>query len=251
MPDIIRRSIAEVIGTAILVFFAVGSAVFGIDKIQAVGVALAFGLVLLALAYAIGPLSGCHVNPAVTLGVALAKGITWMEAAYYWVAQIVGGIIGAALIQLILSVGKVKDQTGGKGTNNWGEGHGIANAGGTFILEVILTFLLVLVVLLVTAEAAAPGFAGLAIGLTLTVIHLVGIPLDGTSVNPARSLGPALFQGGDALSHVWVFLLAPLVGGVIAAFLFPLLKAVPVQGRVDDPTGATPDPKRQMPKRRR
>ncbi len=235
MTNIARRAIAETIGTAILVFFAVGSAVFGINKIGPLGVALAFGLVLLALAYAIGPLSGCHVNPAVTLGVLLRKGMTPVEAVYYWVAQFIGGIVGAALIQLILSVGKATDQTGGKGTNAYN--NGAINLGGAFILEIILTFLLVLVVLLVTAKSAAPGFAGLAIGLVLTVIHLVGIPLDGTSVNPARSLGPALFEGGTALQHVWLFVLAPLIGGAIAAFTAPLLDA-PAVGAVDDPTGA-------------
>ncbi|MDQ3055968.1 MAG: aquaporin, partial [Actinomycetota bacterium] len=125
-----------------------------------------------------------------------------------------------------------------------GEDAGIANAGGTFLLEVILTFLLVLVVLLVTAQQAAPGFAGLAIGLSLTVIHLVGIPLDGTSVNPARSLGPALFNGGDSLAHIWVFILAPLVGAAAAALLAPLLTTNPMPGADQnietdrDPTGA-------------
>jgi aquaporin Z len=147
-------------------------------------------------------------------------GITLPEAAGYWVAQFAGGIAGAALIQLLLSVGDVTDQTGAKGTNDWGAA---INSGGTFILEIVLTFLLVLVVLLVTGRAAAPGFAGLAIGLTLTAVHLVGIPLDGTSVNPARSLGPALFEGGDPLAHVWVFILAPLVGGAVAALTAPWL----------------------------
>ena len=225
MSSLVRRSIAELVGTAVLVFFAVGSAVFGIDKIYATGVALAFGLTLLILAYAIGPLSGCHVNPAVTLGVLLSKGLSTIEAIYYWIAQLLGGIIGAALIHLVLTVGNVKDKTGSGGTDNWGGSNGLTNAGGTLVVEVILTFLLVLVVLLVTASTEASGFAGLAIGLTLTVIHLVGIPLDGTSVNPARSFGPALFEGGTALNHVWVFLIAPLIGATFAAFLAPLLAA--------------------------
>jgi aquaporin Z len=221
MTDIVRKAIAECAGTAILVFFAVGSAVFGIDKIGAVGVALAFGLVLLALAYSIGPVSGCHVNPAVTLGVLLSGAIGIAEAGIYWAAQIVGGIIGAAGLKLMVSdFGKVKDQTGALGSNNWGTG---ITGGGAFVLEIILTFLLVLVVLLVTSRAAAVGFAGLAIGLTLTVIHLVGIPLDGTSVNPARSIGPALFNSGTPLNHVWLFILAPLIGGAIAAFAAPFL----------------------------
>jgi aquaporin Z len=216
-----RKLIAEFVGTAILVFFAVGSAVFGIDKIGAVGVALAFGLTLLALAYAIGPVSGCHINPAVTLGALVSGRINVTEAAGYWVAQVAGGIGGAALLKLMTSsFGKVKDQTGALGTNNWGPS---ISEGGTALLEVILTFLLVLVVLLVTSRTGSTAFAGLAIGLTLTVIHLVGIPLDGTSVNPARSIGPALFHGGSALDHVWLFILAPLVGGLLAALASPWL----------------------------
>ncbi len=241
MTDIVRKAVAELLGTFILVFFAVGSAVFGIDKIGAFGVAFAFGLVLLALCYSIGPVSGCHVNPAVTLGVLLRRGITVQEAVYYWVAQFVGAIIGGAMLKLMTSgFGNVTDQTGGLGTNDWGTN---INLLGALVLEIILTFLLVFVVLLVTGRAAAPGFAGLAIGLVLTVIHLVGIPLDGTSVNPARSFGPALFAGTHAISHVWLFLLAPLIGGAIAAFVAPLFEtAAGVEegtGLTDvDPTGA-------------
>src|SRR6476646_6641200 len=194
-PD--ARPITEFAGTFILVFFGVGSAVFGLDEVGAVGVALAFGLVLLALCYSIGPVTGCHVNPAITLGVLLRGGISLAEAIEYWIAQFLGGIAAAAVIKLLTSsFGKVKDQTGALGANDW---DGKITAQGDFLLEIILTMLLVLVVILVTGRAAAPGFAGLAIGLTLTVIHLVGIPIDGTSVNPARSLGPALFEGGTAL----------------------------------------------------
>jgi aquaporin Z len=213
-PSLARSVAAEFVGTTLLVFLAVGAAVGGIDTVGPVGVALAFGLVLLALAYAIGPISGCHVNPAVTLGVLLAKGMTATEAAYYWVAQLAGGITGAALLKLMTSgFGDVTDQTGALGSNDWGKN---ISAGGAFVLEVLLTFVFVGVILLVTGRSATPGFAGLAIGLTLTAVHLVGIPLDGTSVNPARSLGPALFDGGDSLAHVWLFLLAPLVGAVLA-----------------------------------
>ncbi|MBM9467021.1 MIP/aquaporin family protein [Nakamurella leprariae] len=246
MTSLVRQVIAEFVGTAILVFFAVGSAVFGLDRIGAWGVALAFGFVLLALAYSIGPVSGCHVNPAVTLGVLLRKGVSAAEAGAYVVAQLLGAILGAALIKLVLGVGDVTDQTGALGTNGWGADAGIKNAGGTFLLEIIMTFLLVLVVLQVTHRAAAPGFAGLAIGLALTVIHLVGIPLDGTSVNPARSLGPALFEGGTALSQLWVFLLAPLVGGLLAALVHPLL-VVPdrPERELSDPTGADVSDKRR------
>ena len=241
LTDIIRKVIAEFLGTAILVFFAVGSAVFGITTIGDLGVALAFGLVLLALAYAIGPVSGCHVNPAVTLGVLLRRGMPLSEAVAYWVAQFAGAVAAGALLKLMTSsFGKVTDQTGGLGTNDWGK---TISGGGAFVLEVVMTFLLVFVVLLVTGRAAAPGFAGLAIGLVLTVIHLVGIPLDGTSVNPARSLGPAVFAGTHAMSHVWLFIVAPLVGGAIAALVAPLFDMpIPPSTAADaglvDPTGA-------------
>jgi aquaporin Z len=240
MTDLNRKALAELVGTAILVFFGAGSAVFGIDKIGDAGVAVTFGLTLLALAYAIGPVSGCHVNPAVTLGVLLRKGMTSQEAVYYWIAQFAGGLLAAALLKLMVSgFGNVTDQTGGLATQDWGAS---INLGGAFLLEALLTFLLVFVVLLVTGRAAAPGFAGLAIGLTLAVTNLVGIPLDGASVNPARSFGPALFDGTHALSHVWLFIVAPLVGGAVAALVAPLLETVPLTGEREpdliDPTGA-------------
>lgn len=222
-PSLIRSLVAEFVGTALLVFLGVGAAVAGIDRSGPVGVALAFGLALLALAYAIGPVSGCHINPAVTLGVLLARGMTTAEAVYYWVAQLAGGIAGAAVLKLLVSgFGKVKDQTGTLGTNNWGA---TISMGGAFVLEVVLTFVLVAVVLMVTGRAAAPGFAGLAIGLTLSAVHLVGVPLDGTSVNPARSFGPALLEGGDALAHVWLFFVAPLIGGAVAAVVVQVVRA--------------------------
>lgn len=232
----IRRAGAEALGTFILVFFAVGAAVFGIDRVGVVGVALAFGLVLLALAYAIGPVSGCHVNPAVTLGVFLNRGMGAAEAGAYVVAQVVGAVVGAALITALTGFGAVVDQTGGLGTNSWGK---TISGPGAFVLEVVLTFLLVFVVLRVTATDAAPGFAGLAIGLSLTVIHLVGIPLTGTSVNPARSIGPALFAGGTALTQLWLFILAPLVGAAIAAGVHRGLGATLDNDR-EDPTSAAP-----------
>jgi aquaporin Z len=213
-PTLVRSIAAEFVGTMLLVFLAVGTAVAGIDTMGRLGVAFAFGLVVLALAYAIGPISGCHVNPAVTLGVLLGKGMTATEAAYYWVAQFAGGITGAALLKLMTSgFGDVTDETGNLGSNDWGA---TISMGGAFVLEVVLTFVFVGVILLVTGRSATPGFAGLAIGLTLTAVHLIGIPLDGTSVNPARSLGPALFAGGDSLAHVWLFIIAPLIGAALA-----------------------------------
>jgi aquaporin Z len=153
--------------------------------------------------------------------VLLAKGMTVTEAAYYWVAQFAGAIAGAALLQLMTSgFGDVTDETGNLGSNDWGA---TISGGGAFVLEVVLTFVFVGVILLVTGRSATPGFAGLAIGLALTSVHLIGIPLDGTSVNPARSLGPALFAGGDALAHVWLFIVAPLIG---AALAFVAVRAV-------------------------
>lgn len=224
MSPVLGRSLAaEFLGTALLVFLAVGSAVAGFDALGPVGVAFAFGFVLLALAYAIGPVSGCHINPAVTLGVLLSGGMTAREAAGYWVAQFAGGIAGSAVLKLLTSgFGDVEDQTGALGSNDWGT---TISGGGAFVLEVLLTFVFVLVVLLVTGKAAAPGFAGLAIGLALTAVHLVGIPLTGTSVNPARSVGPALFAGGDPLAHVWLFVVAPLVGAVLAVAVSRVLSA--------------------------
>ncbi|MGB7980043.1 MAG: aquaporin [Candidatus Nanopelagicales bacterium] len=219
-----RKLGAEFVGTFLLVFLAVGAAVFGIGggvgadgagpSSGTVGVALAFGLTVLMLAYAFGPISGTHVNPAVTLGVFLAKRMSAAEAGLYVAAQFAGAIVGGAVLKLFVSSFGVTDRTGGLGTNSYD--NGAINLQGAFVLEVLLTAAFVLVILLVTEKVAAPGFAGLAIGLALTTVHLVGIPLTGTSVNPARSFGPALFAGGDALGQVWLFILAPLVGSVLA-----------------------------------
>jgi aquaporin Z len=238
-PALVRSVVAEFLGTMLLVMIAVGSAVTGFEDVGPFGVAFAFGLTLLALAYAIGPVSGCHINPAVTLGVLLSRGMTSTEAALYWVAQVAGGIVGAAILALLTSgFGDVTDQTGTLGANDYGA---TVSAGGAFLLEVLLTFAFVAVILLVTGRAASPGFAGLAIGLALTAVHLVGIPLTGTSVNPARSLGPALFAGGDPLAHVWLFILAPLVGAVLAVAVVRVI-AVPLgageAGVATDETGA-------------
>jgi aquaporin Z len=223
----LRKLAAELLGTAVLVFFAVGTATlmfgFRLDggSVAAgiIATALAFGLVLLALVYAIGPISGCHVNPAVTIGFVFAGRMSVGEAIGYWVAQFAGAISGAAVLYGVFSGSRgYSTARTGLGTNGWGS-HSIIglNGGGAFVAEVLLTFLFVLVVLSATSHVASAGFAGLAIGMGLTVVHLIGIPLTGTSVNPARSLGPALIVGGDALSQVWLFILAPLVGGVVAA----------------------------------
>jgi len=211
--DRIQRAGAELLGTFILVFFAVGSAVFGIDvrHIGSVGVALAFGFVLLALAYTIGPVSGCHINPAVTLGVLLTKGIAPIEALIYMLAQCVGAILAGGLLRIMVDSGGVTDNTGGLGTNGWGT---TVNTLGAFVFETLGTFLLVLVVLL-TAEVGAGPVSGLAIGTVLAVDILTGITLTGTGVNPARSLGPALFYW-PALPQLWLFIVAPLLGALLA-----------------------------------
>lgn len=227
-----RKYLAEFIGTFLLVFLAVGAAVFGIagtfgvagngPASGIVGVALAFGLVLLGVAYAFGPVSGAHVNPAVTLAMVLARRMPTHEAIGYVAAQFAGAILGGATLKAFVSFFGVTDQTGGLGTNSYD--NGAINMAGAFVLEVLLTAAFVTVILLVTERVAAPGFAGIAIGLALTAVHLVGIPLDGTSVNPARSFGPALFAGGEALSQVWLFLVAPLVGAVVAVGVWKLIR---------------------------
>ncbi|MFF0743646.1 MIP family channel protein [Streptomyces sp. NPDC004111] len=222
-----RTLVSEFLGTLLLVFFAVGAAVLAGGFIGTLGIALAFGFVLLALAYALGPISGCHVNPAVTLGMLMARRINARTAAGYWVAQLLGGIAGAALLFLLAKQVPGLQTSGAFGSNGFGDRSAVhLNTGGAFLAEVVLTFLLVFVVLAVTSKVAVVGFDGLPIGLALAVIHLVGIPLTGTSVNPARSLGPALFAGGAALSQLWLFLVAPLVGGVLAALAHRLTHPV-------------------------
>ncbi|NYI04020.1 MIP family channel protein [Allostreptomyces psammosilenae] len=236
-----RSLLAEFLGTALLVFFAVGTAVLAVDFVGALGIALAFGLVLLALVYAFGPISGCHVNPAVTLGFLVARRIDGRTALGYWVAQLLGGVLGAAVLFLVARQVPGLVTEGRFGSNGYGDRSDVGiTLGGAFLAEVVLTFLLVLVVLSVTHRLAALHFAGLAIGMALAVVHLIGIPLTGTSVNPARSLGPALFAGADALSQLWLFFLAPLVGGVLAALVHPFIHEQEFKGHVDDVEAATP-----------
>jgi len=214
----VKKFGAELIGTAVLTFMGCGSAVFlGCDAAGGhLAVALAFGLSIVALAYVIGGVSGCHVNPAVSLAMALQKRITWREFGYYWAAQFAGGIVGAALLKVLALLYGPGDQTGGLGSN----GFGTVGMGGAIITEIVLTFIFIFTILGVTGDPAYGSVAGIVIGLTLTFVHIVGIPLTGTSVNPARSLGPALFAGATALSEYWVFLLAPLVGAALASFAY-------------------------------
>jgi aquaporin Z len=224
MPrSLVTRLSAELLGTALLVFFAVGTAVFGADRMGTLGVALAFGFVLLALAYTFGSVSGCHVNPAVTLGMVVSRRMAPVEGAFYWVAQLVGGLLGALMIKFVVEQ-NVVDQTGNLGANGYDNEAFPITQTGAFVAEIVLTALLVLVVLNVTRSELVPaGFAGLPIGIALAVIHLAGIPLTGTSVNPARSFGPAVVDGGQAWSQLWLFILAPLIGAVIAAAIAPFV----------------------------
>jgi len=228
-----RKLAVEFLGTAILVYLAVGVAtlMFGFKFAGAsvaagvVATALAFGLTLLALVYMIGPISGCHVNPAVTIGALLTGRIPLNEAVGYWIAQFAGGIVGALALWGTFSTSPFYHRKiTGLGTNGYGSNSMIhIGVGGAFIFETVLTAIFVFIILRVTSETANAATAAIAIGLTLTVVHLLGITITGTSVNPARSLGPALVVGGTALSQVWLFIVAPLVGGVLAAGLHRLL----------------------------
>ncbi|WP_435602963.1 MIP family channel protein [Streptomyces sp. bgisy130] len=213
-----RTVVSEFLGTLLLVFFAVGSAVLAGEYIGTFGIALAFGFTMVALAYALGPISGCHFNPAVTLGMLLARRITLRTATEYWIAQVVGAIAGAALLFLVAKQIPGLQTSGSFGTNGWGDRSAVhLNLGGAFVAEILMTFLLVYVWLSVTHKVAVIGFNGMAIGLALAAVHFIGVPLDGTSVNPARSIGPALFAGGAAITQLWLFIVAPLIGAAVAA----------------------------------
>ena len=211
-----KKYVAEFIGTFVLVLFACGvAAVTGCAFPEAgyVATALAFGLCIIAMAYSIGNISGCHINPAVSIGCLVAGRMSFKDFVGYVVAQFLGAIAGAAVLMLLIGTDK------GLGCNGLYNG----SIGMSFLVEVILTFVFVLVILGVTSKIGNGGMAGIVIGLTLVVVHLFGIPFTGTSVNPARSFGPALLLGGDALSCVWVFIAAPLVGGVLAALVWKFL----------------------------
>ncbi|HTX49341.1 MAG TPA: aquaporin [Caulobacteraceae bacterium] len=224
-----NKQLAEFIGTFALVFFGCGAAAIaglagpGPTAIDILGIASAFGFAIVAMAYGIGPISGCHVNPAVSFGVFVAGRMTADEMVGYWIAQVLGALVGAVVLYIILS-GKASGWTGGLGQNGWGPGYlgeyGVVSA---FVFEVVATFLFLVCILGVTHPFAPAGFAGLAIGLTLVVIHLVGINIDGTSVNPARSIGPAIIGMGTnpkAVVQLWLFIIAPLIGAGLAGFLY-------------------------------
>lgn len=216
-----KKFLAELVGTMVLVLMGCGVAVSlgcGVDTASVVGTAMAFGLSVVAMAYTIGGISGCHINPAITLGVWLSKRMSGKEAAVYMVAQVIGAIIGSLLLFVLTSNVCGLEGTGANTCQN-----GVSPVGG-LIAEIVFTFVFVLVVLGTTdAKKGAGNFAGLAIGLALILVHLVCIRYTGTSVNPARSIGPALFQGGEALSQLWIFIVGPFVGGALAALVWKFI----------------------------
>lgn len=223
-----KKYLAEMVGTMVLVLMGCGSAVFAGSAAGAVstgvgtlGVAFAFGLAVVAMAYTIGGISGCHINPAITLGVCLSGRMSGKEATMYIVFQVIGAIIGSAILWALVSTGAHGGPTA-TGSNGFAEGMMVQ----AFIAEAVFTFIFVLVVLGSTdSEKGAGNLAGLAIGLTLVLVHIVCIPITGTSVNPARSIGPALFQGGEALSQLWLFIVAPFVGAALSALVWNVLSA--------------------------
>ncbi len=223
-----NKQLAEFIGTFALVFFGCGAAVIGgmgsgSTSINLLGIASAFGLAIVAMAYGIGPVSGCHVNPAVSFGVFVAGRMSAAEMVGYWVAQVLGAIVAAVVLYIILS-GKASGWNGSLGQNGWGAGYlGEYSAYSAFVFEAVATFLFLVCILGVTQAGAPSHLAGLAIGMTLIAIHIVGINVTGVSVNPARSIGPALIGWGSdakAVTQLWMFVVAPLVGAGVAGLLF-------------------------------
>ena len=212
-----KKYVAEMIGTMVLVLMGCGSAVFAgtvqpFASVGTLGVAFAFGLAVLTMVYTIGKISGCHINPAITLGMLLSKRISGKDAGMYMVFQVIGAIIGSSILFILAKdSGSTTTLTGANGY------HDLVQA---FVAETVFTFIFLLVVLGSTSKGANNKFAGIAIGLALVLIHIVCIPITGTSVNPARSIGPALFQGGEALSQLWLFIVAPFLGAAIAALVW-------------------------------
>ena len=234
-----KKPLAEFIGTFTLVLVGCGSAVIAGADIGLTGISFAFGLALIAMAYGIGPVSGCHINPAVSLGAVAAGRMTMAEAVPYMIAQVAGAIV-AALVLLMIASGKADYSVAGLGVGvgyigsfiglgigiltldvlEWSPAANFTTLAAAFLFELVATFLFMVVILGATGSSAPAAMAGLAIGLTLVAIHLVGINVTGVSVNPARSIGPALFAGGAALSQLWLFILAPTLGAVAAGLLF-------------------------------
>lgn len=221
-----RRYLAELVGTMVLVLMGCGSAVFAGNiagtvgaGVGTLGVAFAFGLAVVAMAYTVGGISGCHINPAITLGVLLSGRMNKKDAYMYMLFQVIGAVLGSAILFAIMSAGGHDGPTA-TGSNGFATGKGLQ----AFIAEMVFTFIFVLVVLGTTDERKGAGsLAGLVIGLSLVLVHIVCIPITGTSVNPARSIGPALFEGGKALSQLWLFIIAPFVGAALSALVWKTL----------------------------
>jgi aquaporin Z len=225
-----KKYVAELIGTFSLVLFGCGTAVIsgmaasGPAGAGLLGISIAFGFAVVAMAYAIGGISGCHINPAVTIGFLTAGKMEAKEAVGYIIAQILGAILGAGVLYIIVSghPGFAMPEWG-LGSNGWGEGYlGQYNTQSAFIIETVMTFLFIFVILATTSKFGNGAMAGFAIGVTLMLIHLVAIPVTGTSVNPARSIGPAIFAGGKALAQLWLFIVAPILGAILAAIVWKI-----------------------------
>ncbi len=235
-----KKAAAELLGTFWLVFGGVGSAVIAGNRIGAAGIALAFGLTVLTMVYAIGHISGAHLNPAVTLGLATSGRFSWPDVIPYVAAQLVGGFVGAGAVLLVASTmpGGYSAAESGLGANGYGAhspaGYSMA---GAFLIEVVMSFVFLMVILGATSKRGMNTFAGIAIGLCLTLIHLVDIPVTNCSVNPARSTGPALFVGGWAIEQLWMFWVGPLLGAGLAGLASRLLEPDQVvrKGRVGPP----------------
>ena len=215
---------AEAVGTAVLMLIGPGTAILAYDQVGNIGVSLSFGFALLAMVYAIGHVSGSHINPAVTLAFVVTKKMTIQTAVYYWVAQILGAVAGGLLLYIATEGGdtdKPLDKTGVFAANGWGDKIGSPFGIGTVIVvEIVFTAILIFVVLSTTTRDFPVGFNGLAAGLTLAMIHMATIPVDNTSVNPARSIGAAVFSGGDALAQLWAFIVWPLVGSIVGVLVW-------------------------------
>ncbi len=221
-----KKYTAEFVGTFVLVLVGVGSAVLDGKALGPLGISLAFGLALLAMAYAIGPISGCHINPAVTIGLAVARRFAWSSVPGYIVAQVLGAIAACAvLLPIAGGAGGYDAATAGFAANGFGDhspgGYGTAAA---FLTEMFFTFVLVLTVLGATSEKAPTGFAGIPIGVALAITNFAAIPVTNASINPARSIGPAVFVGSWALSQLWLFIAAPIAGGILAALVYMMVR---------------------------
>ena len=216
-----KKYLCEFIGTAVLVLFGCGSAAVAGGVLGNLGIALAFGLSIVAMAYVIGNISGCHINPAVSLAMLINKKMTAKEFGFYVLAQVLGAILGIGILYGIIACSDLDVAVQGLGANGFGKASSVGlNMIGAILVEIILTFVFIYTILGVTSDENKSSVAGIVIGLTLTFVHIMGIPLTGTSVNPARSLAPAIFLGGEALKQVWVFIVAPFIGSALAAVVF-------------------------------